>query len=439
MDSSPAPSPETEPQAREGPSASPPAVPTAVSPAMSSADVPTAPPVLAPTASSVPLRTAPPEAPPGRRAPPPPPPPPTSRPSETRGGGGWKWAAIGLGAALLVVVACLVGLMFAKSDLDWSHHHDTRSPGASELHEALIRNADTEDKIAVIDLQGVISGEVLSGIGTSIVDLVADQLERAAVEGVAAVILKVDSPGGEVLASDEIYLLIEKFQKEHEIPVVASMGSLAASGGYYVSAPCRWIVANELTMTGSIGVIFHSYNYRGLMDKVGVRPDITKSGKLKDMASGEKSPDEVLPEERAILQGMINESFAKFKDVIRSGRNHAAALNEKDGVSDGRRLAANWTEYADGRILSGQQALDLGLVDELGNFEVAVQRALKLSGLEQAKLVTYHPQFRFPGFLSLLGQAGVRSAAPVKVDLGLPLQSRLPEGRLYFLSPLHLR
>ncbi|MFM7803742.1 MAG: S49 family peptidase, partial [Verrucomicrobiota bacterium] len=232
---------------------------------------------------------------------------------------------------------------------------------------------------------------------------------------------------------------IERFQKEYDIPVVASMGSLAASGGYYVSAPCRWIVANELTMTGSIGVIFHNYNYRALMDKVGVRPDITKSGKLKDMASGEKSPDEVLPEERAILQGMINESFAKFKDVIRSGRNHAAELNQKDGVGDGRRLAANWTEYADGRILSGQQALDLGLVDELGNFEVAVRRALKLSGLEQAKLVTYHPQFRFPRFLSLLGQAGVRSAAPVKVDLGLPLQSRLPEGRLYFLSPLHLR
>lgn len=424
MDSSPSPSSEPVARALEGVPASRPGDPVST------------PPVIAPPGPSIPPRS--PHDGPSSQRPPQPPVPP--RPPAARGGGGgWKWAAIGLGVALVLVTVCLVGWMVAKSDLNWSHHHATRSPGASELHETLIRDADTEDKVAVIDLQGVISGEILSDIGASLVDLVADQLERAAVEGVAAVVLKVDSPGGEVLASDEIYLLIDKFQKEHEIPVVASMGSLAASGGYYVSAPCRWIVANELTMTGSIGVIFHNYNYRGLMDKVGVRPDVTKSGKLKDMASGEKSPDEVLPEERAILQGMINESFAKFKDVIRSGRNHAAELNQKDGVADGRRLAANWTEYADGRILSGQQALDLGLVDELGNFEVAFQRALKLAGVEQARLVSYQPQYRFPGFLSLLGQARAGAAAPVRVDLGLPLSSRLPEGRLYFMSPLHLR
>jgi protease-4 len=342
-----------------------------------------------------------------------------------------------VGVSVMLVFSLLaLGLIGAgKSDRNWTHHHSTQSPGAAELHEVLVRDSPFEDKVAVISLEGVISGEVLSDIGSSLVELVSDQLERAAVEGVSAVILKVDSPGGEVLASDEIYLLLEKFQKEHDIPVVASMGSLAASGGYYVSAPCRWIVANELTMTGSIGVIFHSYNYRGLMDKVGVRPDITKSGKLKDMMSGEKLPEEVLPEERAILQGMIDESFAKFKDIIRTGRNHAAELNLKDGVTEGRKLASNWTEFADGRILSGQQALNLGLVDELGNFEVALDRALQLARLDGAKLITYQPHFRFPGFLSLLGQA--RSGS-VKVDLGLPLQSRLPEGRLYFMSPLHM-
>ena len=110
-------------------------------------------------------------------------------------------------------------------------------------------------------------------------------------------------------------------------------------------------------------------------------------------------------------------------------------MNLKDGITEGRKLAPNWTEFADGRILSGQQALNLGLVDELGNFEVALDRALQLASLDGAKLVTYQPHFRFPGFLSLLGQA--RSGS-VKVDLGLPLQSRLPEGRLYFMSPLHL-
>lgn len=363
----------------------------------------------------------------------------TERPERTNRGA-WKWMALGVPAFLVICLVVLgfvlfAKVLFAKSDLNWTHHHSTQSPGAAELHEVVVRESSSHDKVAVISLEGVISGQVLSDVGSSLVELVGDQLERAAVEGVSAVILKVDSPGGEVLASDEIYRLIQDFQEGHDIPVVASMGSLAASGGYYVSAPCRWIVANELTMTGSIGVIFHSYNYRGLMDKVGVRPEITKSGKLKDMMSGEKLPGEELPEERAILQSMIDESFAKFKDIIRTGRNRADELNQKEGVTDGRKLAPNWTAFADGRILSGQQALNLGLVDELGNFEVAFDRALKLVHLEDAKLVAYQPQFRFPGFLSLLGQA--RSGS-VKVDLGLPLQSRLPEGRLYFMSPLHM-
>ncbi len=358
----------------------------------------------------------------------------TGRPERTNGGA-WKWLALGVSAVLGICGVVLGFVLFAKSDVNWTHHHSTQSPGAAELHEVVVRESSSHDKVAVISLEGVISGQVLSDVGSSLVELVGDQLERAAVEGVSAVILKVDSPGGEVLASDEIYRLIQDFQEGHDIPVVASMGSLAASGGYYVSAPCRWIVANELTMTGSIGVIFHSYNYRGLMDKVGVRPDITKSGKLKDMMSGEKLPGEELPEERAILQSMIDESFAKFKDIIRTGRNRADELNQSEGVTDGRKLAPNWTAFADGRILSGQQALNLGLVDELGNFEVAFDRALKLVHLEDAKLVAYQPHFRFPGFLSLLGQA--RSSS-VKVDLGLPLQSRLPEGRLYFMSPLHM-
>jgi len=140
--------------------------------------------------------------------------------------------SLGLALVLGLTVLCLVGVLLAKSDLNWTHPHATSSPGAAELHEVVVRESPFEDKIAVIDLQGVISGEVLSNIGVSLVDLVSDQLERAAVEDVAAVVLRVDSPGGEVLASDEIYLLIERFQKDHDIPVVASMGSLAASGGY---------------------------------------------------------------------------------------------------------------------------------------------------------------------------------------------------------------
>lgn len=346
------------------------------------------------------------------------------------------WLAIVLGFGLAGSLVLLGIVSLSSLPFSESFAHGGRS--GSDLHEEVLREGDHGDRIAVIDVEGVITGQHIESIGRTFVELVRDQLERAEEDGVKAVLLKVDSPGGEVLASDEIYLLIEQFQKRNpRIPVVASMGSLAASGGYYVSAPCRWIVANELTMTGSIGVIFHSYNYRGLMEKVGVRPDITKSGKLKDMMSGEKLPEEILPEEKRIMQNLIDESFAKFKSVVRDGRRNAAERNRKEKVEEGRELVANWQEYADGRILSGTEAQKIGLVDEIGNFDVAVERAESLAGLEEgsAQLVRYLPPMRFPGLFSLFSHSEAR---PVKVDLGLPFPTSLPQGRLYFISPVHL-
>lgn len=309
--------------------------------------------------------------------------------------------------------------------------------GASELFEVTIEDNGAKDKIAVLDIDGVISGQGDRNGGPGLVELVRDQLERAATdEHVKAVVLRVDSPGGEVLASDEIYRAIAAFQTNYNTPVVASMGSMAASGGYYVSAPCRWIVANELTITGSIGVIFHTYNYRALMDKVGVRSSVVKSGKLKDMLSPDKLPEEELPEERAILKDMIDESYAKFKSVIVAGRGQAAKLNEEEKVKDGRTLAANWTDFADGRILSGTKALELGLVDELGNFDTAVERARSLAGLDQANLIAYQMPPTFGGLLRYFVKT---DASSLKVEVGgLGLTPSLPQGRLYFISPLHL-
>src|SRR4029078_5016652 len=152
--------------------------------------------------------------------------------------------------------------------------------------------------------------------GANMVDVVEEKLKRATQDkSVKAGILKVNSPGGEVLAADDIYNSVEQFQKTSHKPVIAAMGSLAASGGYYVSAPCQWIVANELTITGSIGVIMNSFNYRGLMDKVGLRPEVFKSGKFKDMLSGSKKESEITDEERQMIQRLVNETFEKFKSV----------------------------------------------------------------------------------------------------------------------------
>src|SRR5213596_3965162 len=117
------------------------------------------------------------------------------------------------------------------------------------------------------------------------------------------------------------------------------MGNLAASGGYYVSAPCQWIVANDLTITGSIGVILHSWNYRGLMNKVGLRPETYKSGKFKDMLSGDRSPEQILPEEKAMIQRLIDQTYGKFKSVVADGRKKAHDQNKTRSDNKGRDLA----------------------------------------------------------------------------------------------------
>jgi protease-4 len=205
------------------------------------------------------------------------------------------------------------------------------------------------------------------------------------------------------------------------------MGGLAASGGYYVSAPCRWIVANELTITGSIGVIMHSYNYRGLLNKVGVRPEVFKSGKFKDMLSGEKDEEEILPEEKQMIQSLIDETFQRFKKIVAEGRENASDQNR----GEGRPLADDWENYADGRVLSGKQAYELGFVDELGNFDTAVERARLLARIKDANLVQYQRPFDLSNLFRLFGESESRA---LKIDLGMQLP-KLQVGRLYFLSP----
>lgn len=289
----------------------------------------------------------------------------------------------------------------------------------------------TSDKIAVIDVLGVITSHDFDGAG-DMVERVKDQLGLAEKdEQVKAVILKVDSPGGEVLASDEIFRAIQEFQEKSDKPVVAQMGSLAASGGYYVSAPCRWIVANELTLTGSIGVIMSGMNFRGLMDKVGIQPQVYKSGKFKDMMSSTRRPEDVPAGEREMVQALIDETYATFKGVVKTGREGSRAANKKEGFEkESRELASNWEVYADGRIFSGKEAHRLGFVDELGNFDVAVKRAKKLAGIDEANLVKYQPPFAFGSLFRLLGKT---EAQAVKVDLGFDFP-RLQVGRMYFLS-----
>ncbi len=355
--------------------------------------------------------------------------------SSRRSGRGWLWALLIVGAIGLLGV---VGLVWVAGNFDGAGAGNFAASGNGGRHdnlrEIVIDPSPSRDKIAIIDLQGVISGEPIEYEGSTLVDFIEAQLSRAGKDShVKAVILKIDSPGGEVLASDEIYKLIADFQESHDKPVIASMGAVAASGGYYVAAPCRWIVANELTITGSIGVIMHSYNWRGLMDKVGIRPQVFKSGQLKDMLSPDKRDDEITTEERRIVQDLVNETFERFKSVVEEGRALAQSRNEDNAGEDtdhGRPLAKNWQDYADGRLVSGKDAWKLGFVDELGDFDDAVERAEKIAGIEQAKLVQYQRPASFGSLFHLLGKS---EETKVKIDLGLPTL-KLRSG-LYFLAP----
>ena len=296
-----------------------------------------------------------------------------------------------------------------------------------KLDEYTLEDNDAKNKIAVITVDGIITGHTADQAGNNMVDVIKAQLDRAKDDNhVKAVILKIDSPGGEVMASDEINKAIVKFQDDSKKPVVCSMGSLAASGGYYISAPCRWIVANELTLTGSIGVIMHGYNYRGLMDKLGVAPMTFKSGLYKDMLSPDRSTNEIPAGEHKMVQALIDETYQKFKGIVADGR---AQAHEKNG-KEGKPLANDWADYADGRVVSGTQALKLGFVDELGDFDDAVDRTEKIAHIPDANLIEYRERYDISDLFSMFGQSN--ASHDIKLDLGVEIP-KLRADCMYFL------
>jgi protease-4 len=351
-------------------------------------------------------------------------------------------ALVLLGLLVLSVFVNLGQLTTSVVKVSGTRPHSRTRMAGPQLFEAILEDNDARNKIAVIDVAGVITGSANDRGGFTMVDLIKAQLDLARDDSrVKAVILKVDSPGGEVLASDEIYQAVKRFQAGESghagKPVVASMGNLAASGGYYVSAPCRWIVANEMTITGSIGVIMHTWNYRSLMNKVGLEPEVYKSGKFKDMLSGErdkaKIPAEDLAKEKAMVDSLIQEIYGKFKGIVAEGRTNSFEMNRKE-KEPGQGLASDWADYADGRVLSGTEAKKLGFVDELGNFETAVDRARKLVRISDANLIKYEQRYDLGDFFRIFGNTESRT---IKLDLGMQAP-KLQAGHLYFLSPTFL-
>ncbi len=239
-------------------------------------------------------------------------------------------------------------------------------------------------KIAVISLSGTISGagSTLFFGSTITSELVGEQLDKAEKDmAVKAVVLRIESPGGAVAPCQEILEQIDKVKQKK--PIVVSMGNMAASGGYYISAKANKIVALPGTLTGSIGVISEVPNVKGLYEKLGIEMQTFKSGKYKDMYSGLR---ELTPEEKEIMQQMTDEYYEQFVGLVAEGRGLS-----QDEV---RNLAT-------GQLYTGAQAKELGLVDELGGLDTAIGLAAQLANVETWQVEYYKPK---PTLLeSLLG------------------------------------
>jgi protease-4 len=210
-------------------------------------------------------------------------------------------------------------------------------------------------KVALIRIEGVILDSR---------DTIDELREYKDSPGVRAIVLRIDSPGGGVVPSQEIFEEVQKIRTDGRQKIVASMGSVAASGGYYIAAATDRIVANPGTITGSIGVIMETANVKGLLDKIGVEPIVIKAGEHKDIGSPFRKLE---PDDRRILEELLNDVHTQFIEAVARGRNLPAERVR---------------ELADGRIFTGRQAKDFGLVDDLGNLQDTIQAAAELAGIE---------------------------------------------------------
>lgn len=259
--------------------------------------------------------------------------------------------ALGVGAAVLVVFVVTIWLLIAVTD--------DGLPGGA--------------KVAVVEVEGIIGAEATRGLDTDgVIRVLGEYRDDPAVR---AVVLRINSPGGVVAPTQEIFTAVRRL-REAKKPVVASLGSVAASGGYYVAVAADRIYASPGTLTGSIGVVMQLANLEGLLKKVGVEYVVVKAGAYKDVGNMARA---MTPEERRILQSLLDDVYDQFISAVADGR----------GL-DPQAVRA----FAEGRIYSGRQAQSLKMVDDLGGLEDAIEAAAKMAGLPAKPKVIY-PRRRF--------------------------------------------
>ncbi len=294
---------------------------------------------------------------------------------------GKRWIA--LGAVALIILAA-GAFRFGAALFQTDTEDFLAGAGGEEMSERVTEQGTDTGKIAVIHLEGVIQaggGGVLGGGYDH--QLLLDQFDHAAADPeVEGIVFRVNTPGGGVVESDEIHDKVQEVQEEYGKDVYVSMGSQAASGGYFVSAPAERIYANGQTITGSLGVIMQSFNVSELADNLGISDQTIKSGEFKDIMSATR---EMTDDDEEILQSIVDDAYTRFIDVIENGRDLS-----RDEVEN----------LADGRIYTGNQAAENGLVDGVGNLDDTIG-AMKEDLDRDPDVVEYERGFNMGQFFGM--------------------------------------
>ncbi len=279
------------------------------------------------------------------------------------------------------------------------------TPRIRPLEEDTVEGKGTA-KILLLDLAGFLSDDPPGFSLTPapprvpLLARVAEELHKAEKdERVTALIVRINSPGGTITASDTLYREIDEFKRRKKIPVIAAIMDVGASGGYYAALAADTIVAHPTAVTGSIGVVMLTVNAQGLMEKIGVAPLAIKSGAMKDAGSPFRALN---PEERAVFQGVIDDMYGRFVKLIAKTR---------------RIPEARVRAFADGRIYTAEQALKLGLVDRVAYLDEVVDIAKKAAGVENARVIMYHRPKEY--------RASIYSAAPITTPSAVGALSQL--------------
>lgn len=330
------------------------------------------------------------------------------------------WVVFGVIISFFFVLSLLVNFGLVAWVFGGEHAPSFESHSRRFEEQFVAGDTDTHDKIVEIELSGVIGFGGEDG-EEGMVGNLKDQLDQAVEDKhVKAIILRINSPGGEVVASDAIYRALAEVRDDTNrvMKIISCIETVGASGAYYAAMGTDWIVANDLSITASIGVIMQTLNFGpfddqdSLMHKLGIKSYTFKSGKMKDILNPTRAPTK---EENDLVQNLISEVYDKFVGIVADERN----LNV-DELRNG---------IADGRIVSGKQALDAKLVDELGYFEDAIDAAKDHAHLKKAKVVRYERPFSLRHALRFFGEA-----KPQKLQVQIsPNPLKLQAGKLYFL------